>query len=103
MRYHRLERLINLHEGYSRAFRIDGLELLLVEVDGQRMAFERRCPHRGQVLRADDIVQGQIRCPLHGYCFDLFSGAVLHASEERCRALKTFDLVYQGNEVGIML
>ena len=49
------------------------------------------------------IDNGIIQCALHHYQFAIDDGRLLHATEERCRGLRTFPVVYAGNEVGIML
>ena len=46
---------------------------------------------------------GVIQCALHHYQFAIADGRLLHATEERCRALRTYRVVYEGNEVGVML
>ena len=103
MQYYRLEQLINLHEGYCRRFQIDQHQLLLLERDGERLLIEGRCPHRGHLFSADDIGEQQLRCPLHGYCFDVYSGALIKATEEPCRGLVSYELIYRDKEVGVML
>ncbi len=44
-----------------------------------------------------------MQCPLHKYRFDLSTGAVIKASEEACRPLRVYDLVYEGNEIGLLM
>ncbi|HUH39150.1 MAG TPA: Rieske (2Fe-2S) protein [Spongiibacteraceae bacterium] len=103
MRYYALDKLINLGEGYRKAFRIDQHQLLLVELDGERHLIEGRCPHRGHPLTAAAFDAGQLRCPLHGYRFALDSGALLEATEQPCRGLRVYELVYRDRDVGVML
>lgn len=103
MRYYSLEKLINLHDGYRGGFKIDQHNLMLLQIDGERYLLESYCPHRGHPLSESDIQGLQLHCPLHGYQFSIISGELLHATEERCRGLKTYELVYQHNEVGVML
>lgn len=103
MRFFSLEKLINLHDGYRRQFKIDELELLLIQEQGQRYLVAARCPHRGHPLLEAAMADGVIECPLHGYRFALDSGAVLRRSEEPCHALACHSLVYEGNAVGVML
>ena len=50
MRFYPLEKLINLHDSYSRQFKIDNLQLLLLQRDGELYLIEGRCPHRGHPL-----------------------------------------------------
>jgi len=103
MRFRPLEKLINLGDGYRREFRIDEWALLLAQEQGEVYLLEARCPHREHALDTASIRGGAIECPLHRYRFRLADGALLHASEEPCRALKTWPLVYEGNELGVML
>lgn len=103
VRFQPLEKLINLHDGYRRSFKIDSLGLMLIQQDEQRYLLEGRCPHRGHPLDAADFDSGCLQCPLHQYRFDLATGAVVSATEEACRPLRVYELVYEGNEVGLMM
>ena len=103
MRFYPLEKLINLHDSYARNFKIDNLQLLLLQRSGQLYLIEGRCPHRGHPLDVATLDQGVIQCALHHYQFAIADGRLLSATEERCRGLRTFDLVYEGNEVGVVL
>jgi nitrite reductase/ring-hydroxylating ferredoxin subunit len=103
MRFYALEKLINLHDAYARQFKIDNIQLLLIQRRGELHLLEANCPHRGHPLDVATIDNGIIQCALHHYQFAIADGRLLHASEERCRGLRTFELVYEGNEVGVML
>jgi nitrite reductase/ring-hydroxylating ferredoxin subunit len=103
VRFYPLEKLINLREGYVRQFKIDHLLLLLIQQDNERFLIEARCPHRDHPLDVASIDQGAIRCALHHYQFSLQDGSLLVATDETCRNLRTFELIYQMNEIGVML
>ena len=103
MRYYGLEKLINLFDGYRKQIKIDAHELLLIQDDNQRYLIESRCPHRRAELIHGSVHQGRIRCPMHGYEFDLHSGAVCAASEEACRHLQVYTLEDRDNEIGVLL
>ena len=103
MRFYPLEKLINLHDSYSRQFKIDNLQLLLLQRDVELYLIEGRCPHRGHPLDVATLQGGVIQCALHHYQFAIADGRLLHATEERCRGLRTYRVVYEGNEVGVML
>lgn len=103
MRFYPLEKLINLHDGYSQQFKIDHLQLLLTQRQGQLYLLEAHCPHRGHPLEAAIIDNGVIQCPLHQYQFSITNGHLLQQTEEPCRALKVWDIAYEGVEVGVML
>jgi nitrite reductase/ring-hydroxylating ferredoxin subunit len=103
MRFYPLDKLINLFDGYSRQFKIDNQQLLLLEHLGEHYILEATCPHRSHPLADAVITDGIIRCPLHQYEFNLKDGRLIHATEEPCRGLRTFEVVYEGNEIGVML
>lgn len=103
MRFYPLEKLINLHDSYSRQFKIDNLQLLLFQRLGELYLIEAQCPHRAHPLDVASIDGGVIQCALHNYQFAIDDGRLLHATEEPCRGLRVFPVVYEGNEVGVML
>ena len=103
MRFFPLEKLINLQDDYARQFKIDNLHLLLLQREGQLYLIEGYCPHRGHPLDVATLADGVIQCALHHYRFAIADGRLLHATEEPCRGLRTYELVYEGNEVGLML
>ena len=103
MRFQPLEKLINLHDNYTRQFKIDNLQLLLVQRAGQLYLIEAHCPHRNHPLDAATIDNGIIQCALHQYQFSIDDGSLVHATEEPCRGLRTFEAIYEGNEVGLMV
>ncbi len=102
MRFVPLERLINLHDGYRREFRIDYHKLLLIQVDGERYLIEANCPHQEHPLTEAWVDKNCIECPLHNYRFSLKDGQLLYAAEEECRGLKTWPVEYEGAEVGLV-
>jgi nitrite reductase/ring-hydroxylating ferredoxin subunit len=103
VRFFLLEKFINLHDGYRRVFKIDERQLLLIQEHGERYLIEAFCPHRGHPLADAAIQNNTIRCPLHGYQFALRDGALRVASEEPCRALRRYDVVYRDTDLGVML
>lgn len=103
MRFQPLEKLINLHDGYARQFKIDHLQLLLLQNGGDVFLIEATCPHRGHPLGVATIDDSVIQCALHRYRFSLVDGHLIHATEDPCRDLRVYRLVFEGNEVGVML
>lgn len=103
MRFYSLDKLINLHDSYRKVFKIDQYNLILLQVDGERYLLESTCPHRGHPISESDINGSTLRCSLHGYQFDIASGRLIAATEEPCRGLKTYPLIYQDTEIGVML
>ena len=52
-----------------------GRRFRIVEVNGELLAHATVCPHRLGPLEASIVENGQVRCPWHGYRFDVRSGA----------------------------
>ena len=51
-----------------------GREFRVIELDGELIAHATQCPHRLGPLGDAPVEQGGVRCPWHGYVFDLRSG-----------------------------
>lgn len=49
--------------------------LFVTHRDGTWRVFEARCPHHGTNLSSCRIHGGTVECPLHGWRFDVYSGA----------------------------
>ena len=58
-----------------------GRDYVVSRVDGELLAHVARCPH--QLGPLDAAVDGQVRCPWHGYRFDVRSGECL--TGQACR------------------
>ena len=60
-----------------------GRRFRVVEMEGELVAHSTVCPHRGGPLEDGIIEDGCIRCPWHGYRFDVCTGRNLdgHALE----------------------
>ncbi|HEY6166657.1 MAG TPA: Rieske 2Fe-2S domain-containing protein [Verrucomicrobiae bacterium] len=59
--------------------RVGRLELALFLLDGQVYALDDRCPHKGGPLAQGFCENGQVSCPLHGWTFDIKTGACADA------------------------
>ena len=63
-----------VHELYDipQAVKVLGEELVLFrDLDGQIGLLGEHCPHRGASLEYGDIEGGGLRCPYHGWLFDI--------------------------------
>jgi len=102
MAFHRLEKLINLHEGYRQVFRVDGIALLLIEEGGRRYLLRNMCPHKGFPLHNGTMTGTRLRCAYHAIEFDLQNGGgcVQHPLQA---GVKMYTLVYEAGDVGVEL
>lgn len=56
--------------------KLNGIEIALFNIDGTIYAIKNRCPHRsGPLIRGFIDPTGGIKCPMHGWRFDLRDGS----------------------------
>ena len=69
-------RFDELSASSRKLVKIDGIEIALFNVDGLIYAIKNRCPHRGgPLIRGFIDPTGGIKCPMHGWRFDLRDGS----------------------------
>jgi 3-phenylpropionate/trans-cinnamate dioxygenase ferredoxin subunit len=56
---------------------VDGVSVLLCNVDGKLFAVEDICTHDGGELDGGELEGDRIRCPRHGALFDVTTGRAL--------------------------
>ena len=66
-----------LGHGELAACRVDGVEVVVCQVEGQYFALANRCSHAGQPLSAGRLEGHELVCPLHRARFDVRTGAAL--------------------------
>jgi len=64
---------IPLYEG--RSAKIDGHRIAVFRTAAGFFALDAHCPHAGGPLGDGIVAEGCVTCPLHGWRFDLRSGA----------------------------
>ena len=101
MTFHAIAKRREVHDGFRRQIRIEDKEVLLIQHEGQRYALEALCPHAAYPMTEGKIIGSDIRCPMHGYLFDLNSGACTYFTEGPCRGLQRYEVAEQGDEVGV--
>jgi len=85
-------RLEDIPEGRGKAGRASDVEVAVFRCRGQYYAIENSCPHAGAAL-ADGSLEGEeVVCPLHGYKFNIKTGA---CSSDRSLRAKTYAVVLQ--------
>jgi len=62
---------------------INGKSYIVAEADGELVVYPTLCPHQLGPLDQAPLVDGAVRCPWHGYLFDVKSGECL--SGQSCR------------------
>ena len=66
-----------LIDGQPMLVRAGQVPVLLVRLDGQLLAIDDRCTHRGGPLHEGEISDGCVSCPWHGSRFRLANGEVV--------------------------
>lgn len=60
--------------GTAKKIEIEGKEIALFNVDGNFLAIDDTCPHRGGPLSEGFVETGVLTCPWHGWQFQLETG-----------------------------
>jgi nitrite reductase/ring-hydroxylating ferredoxin subunit len=64
-----------LAEGKSLCATIEGRQITVIRRNGAYFAFDRFCPHKKTPLEQGPVENGVIYCPMHGWGFNLTTGA----------------------------
>lgn len=65
----------DLGEGEALRVQAFGRTVAVFRHEGRLFALDDACPHRGGPLGKGDLERGRVLCPLHGWAFDLETGA----------------------------
>lgn len=89
--------------GDRKTFDVEGTEVTVLNVDGDYHAVRNFCPHMGGPVGNGPVVEDDgatiIKCPFHGWRFDLDSGDVVFPGKQR---VQTFEVsVEESDEVGL--
>ena len=103
MTFFPLADIASLHDGYRETFLVAGCHLLLLQHDGKAYLVDNICPHAGYPMRDGQVIDGNLRCPMHGYLFALADGACVASYEGPCRGIQVYELRQQGDMLGVML
>ena len=87
-----------IQPGIGCNVKVSGRDYAVFNVGGTFYALDGQCPHRGGPLGAGCIQGSRVYCPLHGWGFDLATGACLDQPE---RPVKTYLTRAQDGEVQI--
>lgn len=103
MTFYPLEKAATLHAKYRKAFRFAGHHLLLLQHDGKPYIMDNICPHAGYPMLHGLVIDGNLRCPMHGYLFDLENGACRMSSEGPCNDIGVYEVAIIGDDIGVWL
>jgi nitrite reductase/ring-hydroxylating ferredoxin subunit len=82
-------------EGAAKLLRAGGEEMAVFKLNGRLYGIQNICPHEGGQLCNGWLEGGEVVCPLHGYKFDLRTGA---CSTDPKLKVKVFKLIARGDQ-----
>ncbi|MBI4970415.1 MAG: Rieske (2Fe-2S) protein [Candidatus Omnitrophica bacterium] len=95
--WHSLAKVSDFNSAKSKYVDLGNKEIALFFVEGKFHATDNFCPHRGGPLFRGNIEPGpNIRCPLHGWNFDMKSGQSLNMPQA---TITTYPVEIRGEEV----
>jgi nitrite reductase/ring-hydroxylating ferredoxin subunit len=84
-------KLSDISPGSLRGFAVNGVTwpVMVTELGGELVAFPGVCPHDDVSLVDYGVLEdGELRCRVHGYCFDLHTGKCEHDPKLQLRRYK---------------
>lgn len=88
----------DLWEGDMVGVTVDGVKVLLMNVDGEIRAYRNRCPHQDWALDEGEFEDGTLTCSRHLWEFDAFTGKGINPTD--C-ALTSFPVKVEAGEISI--
>lgn len=73
----KVARVEDIQPGEKRIYEVDGILVVLVNLNGEFYAIEDTCTHDGGPLGEGEMQNGHLICPRHGARFDIRTGAAL--------------------------
>jgi nitrite reductase/ring-hydroxylating ferredoxin subunit len=89
---YQLEKASLVSEGYVKQVSVGAGSGVLVCGASVSRVIEPHCPHAGGSMAAGKVVGDRIRCPTHGYMFDLRTGYCARSSREGFRPLHSSEV-----------
>ena len=89
-----------LPEGMVRPVTCHRATVCMTHFEGTYTALDNRCPHQGGPLGEGSIENGWLRCPWHGWEFDLETGDMV---ADRKFRLKKYDVAEKDDGIYVTL
>ncbi|HEY4440461.1 MAG TPA: non-heme iron oxygenase ferredoxin subunit [Candidatus Elarobacter sp.] len=85
--------------GTTKRVDVDGVGVLLCNVDGEIYAIEDVCTHDGGPLDQGELEDCRIMCPRHGAMFDVKTGAAL--TPPAVVPVETYPVTIDGDQISV--
>jgi nitrite reductase/ring-hydroxylating ferredoxin subunit/alkylhydroperoxidase/carboxymuconolactone decarboxylase family protein YurZ len=86
--WHRVAGLDQLAAGAVKRLECDGRELFVVRNGTEFGVYDSRCPHQNTNIPLEALEGRTLRCPKHGWAFDIASGACIEKGDRPLRRYK---------------
>lgn len=70
-----------LWDGEMESYDVDGVEVLVLKIDGEHYAYNGTCPHQSIELVEGDLDGRTLTCRAHEWTFDAVSGTGINPRE----------------------
>ena len=78
---------------------VGGAEIVIANLDGEFVAFQNECTHRGGPLGEGLLENGVVECPFHAGQFNVRTGAVV--SPPPTAPIKTYPVRVEGDDIKV--
>jgi nitrite reductase/ring-hydroxylating ferredoxin subunit len=87
--------------GSQKTFRVKGLEILVINFNGELFCLQGRCTHAGAPLAEGTVEDNILTCPWHGSKFRITTGEVI--KNPATKNLATYKYTISDNSVYVDL
>ena len=92
----KIAKAIDVPAGKMKHVEVDGIEILIANVDGKFYAVGDRCPHLNAKISEGTLNETIVTCPRHLSTFDVTTGRVISGTRS---SLPTYDVKVDGNDL----
>ena len=85
--------------GEMKIIEIDGQEIAIANLNGEFVAFQNECTHRGGPLGEGILIGDVVECPFHAGQFNVRSGEVVSAPPTE--PIATYPVQVEGDDVKV--
>lgn len=96
MTFVKVAKTIDISRGKMKHVEVDGIEILIANVEGKFYAVGDRCPHLNAKVSDGTLNNTIVTCPRHLSAFDITTGRVISGTRSN---LPTYDVKVNGNDL----
>lgn len=98
--FERVGSIEEIAAGAAKTFRLGNREIAVFHADGKYFALKNLCPHHGVELSRGTVVNNHVRCPGHGFSFDLQTG---ECDRDPSLCASTFEVKVRSGELFVRI